>query len=45
MINPQQELEHLRKVISENQENLIGEILHHMEIYEIKEEVFLKMTS
>ena len=45
MINPQSELEHLRKVISENQENLIGEILHHMEIYEIKEEVFLKMKK
>ena len=43
MKNPTQEIEHLREVISKNQEKLIGDILQHVEIYEIKEEQYNKM--
>ena len=43
MKNPTQEIENLREVISKNQEKLIGDILQHVEIYEIKEEQYNKM--
>jgi len=43
MKNPTKEIEHLREVISKNQEKLIGDILQHVEIYEIKEEQYNKM--
>lgn len=38
-----EEIEHLKSVISNNQEKLIGEILHHIEVYEIEDIDFQKM--
>ena len=38
-----EEIEHLKSVISSNQEKLIGEILHHIEVYEIEDIDFQKM--
>ena len=43
MKNPTHEIEHLKEVISNNQEKLIGDILQHVEVYEIKEEQYNKM--
>tara|TARA_B100000900_G_scaffold336527_1_gene298278 strand:+ start:349 stop:579 length:231 start_codon:yes stop_codon:yes gene_type:complete len=45
MKNPSQEIEHLKKVIEEQQEKLIGDILHHISIYEIKKEEFEEMKK
>jgi hypothetical protein len=40
-----EEIEYLKNVISSNQEKLIGEILHHIKIYEIKDVDFEKMKT
>ena len=45
MKNPTQEIEHLREVISKNQEKLIGDILQHIQVYEIEEEQYNKMLA
>lgn len=45
MKNPSQEIEHLKKVIDEQQEKLIGDILHHIKVYEIKKDEFDEMKK
>tara|TARA_B100001287_G_scaffold269999_1_gene268162 strand:- start:12989 stop:13219 length:231 start_codon:yes stop_codon:yes gene_type:complete len=45
MKNPSQEIEYLKKVIEEQQEKLIGDILHQIKVYEIKEEQYDKMKT
>ena len=45
MKNPSEELAHLRRIVFDNQEKLIGEILHNVKIYEVNEIVFAKMKE
>ena len=45
MKNPSKELAHLRKIVLDNQEKLIGEILHNVKIYEVNEIDFAKMKE
>lgn len=45
MKNPSEELAQLRRIVFDNQEKLIGEILHNVKIYEVNEIVFAKMKE